>query len=169
MQVHEAGISEGVRAVVGQRLHRLGAAVEQVLRTAAVIGCEFDVSLLADVLGVGVDGVLDALDAATAANLLIDVGADRHRFAHGLVRETLHARNSRRAVGAASIARWRWRSKLDTPGRSTTSPPISPQLDQATVSGDRGRAIELTVRARSWRRIVARPRTPLDGSAERSS
>jgi hypothetical protein len=105
-QVHEAGISEGVREVVGQRLHRLGESVEQVLRTAAVIGFEFDVDLLADVLGVGVDGVLDALDAATAANLVIDVGANHHRFAHGLVRDTLHAElsSSRRSREHRKVA-----------------------------------------------------------------
>ena len=147
LQVHEAGISEGVREVVGQRLHRLGAAVEQVLRTAAVIGFEFDVSLLADVLGVGVDGVLDALDAATAANLLIDVGADRHRFAHGLVRETLHAelsssRRSREHRKVALALEARYAGSLDD-----VTPDLAAHWTEATVSGDRGRAIELTVRA----------------------
>ncbi|HUV16930.1 MAG TPA: AAA family ATPase, partial [Ilumatobacteraceae bacterium] len=147
LQVHEAGISEGVREVVGQRLHRLGEAVEQVLRTAAVIGFEFDVSLLADVLGFGVDGVLDALDAATAANLLIDVGADRHRFAHGLVRETLHgelssSRRSREHRKVALALEARHAGSLDD-----VTPDLAAHWTEATIGGDRGRAIEFSVRA----------------------
>jgi class 3 adenylate cyclase len=147
LQVHEAGISEGVREVVGQRLHRLGESVEHVLRTAAVIGFEFDVSLLSAVLGVDVDDVLDALDAATAANLLIDVGADRHRFAHGLVRETLHAelsssRRSREHRKVALAIEARHAGSLDD-----VTPDLAVHWTEATIGGDRGRAIELTVRA----------------------
>jgi class 3 adenylate cyclase len=147
LQVHEAGISEGVREVVGQRLHRLGESVEHVLRTAAVIGFEFDVSLLSTVLGVDVDDVLDALDAATAANLLIDVGADRHRFAHGLVRETLHAelsssRRSREHRKVALAIEARHAGSLDD-----VTPDLAVHWTEATIGGDRGRAIELTVRA----------------------
>ena len=87
---NEAGIPEGIREVVGRRLSRLGEDVEQVLRSAAVIGYEFDVDLLADVVGRDVDDVLDALDVAVAANLAVEVGVGRHRFVHALVRETLH-------------------------------------------------------------------------------
>ncbi len=146
-QVHEAGISEGVREVVGQRLHRLGESVEQVLRTAAVIGFEFDVSLLADVLGFGVEAVLDALDAATAANLLIDVGADRHRFAHGLVRETLHgelssSRRSREHRKVALALEARHAGSLDD-----ITADLAAHWIEATIGGDRGRAVELSVRA----------------------
>ena len=145
-QVHEAGISEGVREVVGQRLHRLGESVEQVLRTAAVIGFEFDVDLLADVLGVDVDGVLDALDTATAANLVIDVGADRHRFAHGIVRDTLHAelsssRRSREHRKVALALEARHAGSLDD-----VTPDLAAHWIEATIGGDRRRAIELTVR-----------------------
>ena len=90
LRPEEAGIPEGIREVVGRRLSRLGDEVEGVLRSAAVIGYEFDIDLLADVTGNDIDDVLDALDAAAAANLAIEVGVGRHRFAHALVRETLH-------------------------------------------------------------------------------
>ncbi len=52
-----------------------------------------------DVVGRDADDVLDALDIAARANLVIEVGVDRHRFAHALVCETLHGElsSSRRA------------------------------------------------------------------------
>jgi predicted ATPase len=106
LRPEEAGIPEGIREVVGRRLSRLGDDVEQVLRAAAVIGYEFDVDLLADVVGRDVDDVLDALDTAAAASLVIEIGVDRHRFAHALVRETLHGVlwSSRRARPHGKVA-----------------------------------------------------------------
>jgi class 3 adenylate cyclase len=147
LEVHEAGIPDGVREVVGQRLHRLGESVERVLRTAAVIGYEFDVDVLADVLGTGVEEVLDVLDIAVAANLVIDVGADRHRFAHRLVRETLHAelsssRRSREHRKVAMALEARHRDSLDD-----VTPDLAVHWTEASVGGDRERAIDLTVRA----------------------
>ena len=147
LQVHEAGIPEGVREVVGQRVHRLGDSVERVLRIAAVIGDEFEVDVLAEVLGTGVDEVFDALDAAVAANLVIDVGADRHRFAHRLVRETLHAelspsRRSREHRKVAMALEARHRDSLDD-----VMPDLAVHWTEASVGGDRRRAIDVTVRA----------------------
>ncbi len=147
LHVEEAGIPDGVREVVGQRLNRLGDAVERVLRSAAVIGYEFDVDLLADMLGQGVDHVLDALDTAAAANLVIEVGVDRHRFAHALVREVLHAelsssRRSREHRKAAEALEARHRDSLDD-----VTPELAIHWAEASVGGDRTRAIELAVRA----------------------
>ncbi len=147
MHVEEAGIPDGVREVVGQRLNRLGDVVERVLRSAAVIGYEFDVELLADMLGQGADEVLDALDTAAAANLVIEVAVDRHRFAHALVREVLHAelsssRRSREHRKAAVALEARHRDSLDD-----VMPELATHWAEASVGGDRTRAIELAVRA----------------------
>lgn len=147
MHVEEAGIPDGVRDVVGQRLNRLGDGVERVLRSAAVIGYEFDVDLLADMLGQGADDVLDALDTAAAANLVIEVAVDRHRFSHALVREILHAelstsRRSREHRKAAEALEARHRESLDD-----VVPELATHWAEASVGGDRSRAIELAVRA----------------------
>ena len=87
----DVGIPEGIREVVGRRLTRLRAHVERILSTAAVVGLEFGVDLVADVLGDDVDDVLDGLEEAGRAALVDEVSADRWRFAHAIVRETLLA------------------------------------------------------------------------------
>lgn len=114
----EAGIPEGIREVVGRRLSRLGPDVEQVLRSAAVIGYEFDVDLLADVVGRDADSVLDALDTAIAASLAVEVGVTRYRFAHALVRESLRgelsaSRRSRQHRKVAEALEVRHANDLD--------------------------------------------------------
>jgi class 3 adenylate cyclase/tetratricopeptide (TPR) repeat protein len=143
----EAGIPEGIREVVGRRLSRLGDDVEGVLRSAAVIGYEFDVDLLADVVGRDADDVLDALDTAAAANLVIEVGVNRHRFAHALVRETLHGElsSSRRARQHRKVA-----EALEARHGDDIDPVVTELAThwaEASAGGDPTRAIELAIRA----------------------
>ena len=87
----EAGLPEGVRDVVGQRLSRLPDATNDLLRTAAVFGREFDAGLVAAVLKVDEDLAADQLDEAVAAQLVVEVEGNPGRlsFAHALVRQTL--------------------------------------------------------------------------------
>jgi class 3 adenylate cyclase/tetratricopeptide (TPR) repeat protein len=143
----DAGIPEGIREVVGRRLSRLGDDVEGVLRSAAVIGYEFDVDLLADVVGRDADDVLDALDTAAAANLVIEIGVDRHRFAHALVRETLHAElsSSRRARQHRKVAEALEALHRDDIDAVVTE--LATHWAEASAGGDPTRAIELAVRA----------------------
>jgi class 3 adenylate cyclase/tetratricopeptide (TPR) repeat protein len=147
LRPEEAGIPEGIREVVGRRLSRLGEDVETVLRSAAVIGYEFDVDLLADVVGRDADDVLDALDVAARANLVIEVGVDRHRFAHALVRETLHgelssSRRARQHRRVAEALEARHADDLDA-----VVAELATHWAEASAGGDPTRAIELAVRA----------------------
>lgn len=144
--VEEAGIPDGVREVVGQRLRRLGAA-ERVLRSAAVIGHEFRVDVLADVVETTPDATLDALDAAAAAQLLVEVGVDRYRFAHALVRETLHAElsSSRRSREHRKVALALEARHADT--IDEVVPELATHWIEASVGADRARAIEFAIRA----------------------
>ena len=91
-QLHEIGIPEGVRDVVGRRLSRLSPAANDVLRIGAVIGPDFDLAVLAIVAGFGADEIVAALDEAVAARLVTEVGTQtvHGRFAHALVRDTLY-------------------------------------------------------------------------------
>ena len=143
----DAGIPEGIREVVGRRLSRLGDDVEGVLRSAAVIGYEFDVDLLADVVGRDADDVLDALDTAAAANLVIEIGVDRHRFAHALVRETLHEElsSSRRARQHRKVAEALEARHADDIDAVVTE--LATHWAEASAGGDPARAIELALRA----------------------
>ncbi|HEV7458948.1 MAG TPA: AAA family ATPase [Solirubrobacteraceae bacterium] len=80
-----------VHEVITGRVARLGPDAERVLRTAAVIGRDFDVGLLARVSGVSEDEALDVLEEGAAAALVTEV-SDRpggFAFVHALVSHAL--------------------------------------------------------------------------------
>ncbi|GAB2736595.1 BTAD domain-containing putative transcriptional regulator [Nocardioides pakistanensis] len=79
-----------VQDVLARRVERLPADSARLLRTASVIGRDFDLGTLARATGTGEDEALDALDSAISAGLVLDAGADRFRFAHALVRDTVY-------------------------------------------------------------------------------
>ena len=90
LPIEELGIPEGVREVVGKRLARLSADANRVLRTAAVVGAEFEPELVRTAGAFDEEELIAALEEATAARLVIDSGSGRYRFAHALVRDTLY-------------------------------------------------------------------------------
>jgi class 3 adenylate cyclase/tetratricopeptide (TPR) repeat protein/type II secretory pathway predicted ATPase ExeA len=90
--VEEAGIPEGIKDVVGRRLSRLSDGANETLRTAAVIGRDFSLDLLAEVIELPEDTVLDHVEEAIGALRLVEEvsGAPgRMTFAHALVRSAL--------------------------------------------------------------------------------
>jgi tetratricopeptide (TPR) repeat protein len=82
-------IPEGLRHVIGQRVARLSAPGRRAMRIAAVAGSTISLLLLERVLGERAD-VLDALDDAVAAGLLVEAGHGDYVFAHALVRQTIY-------------------------------------------------------------------------------
>jgi class 3 adenylate cyclase len=147
----ELGIPEGVREVVGRRLGRLPPMANDVLAVAAVIGRQFDLDLLTEVADLDSDAVLDTLEEAERARLVVarPERAGRYGFAHALVRSTLceslpRARLLRlhRRIGLALEAR------PDTPRAELAhhfieAAPIG-EVDRAVLyarqAGDRARA-----------------------------
>ena len=104
------GIPEGVKEVVGRRLSRLGEATNRALTVGAVIGQEFGLGVLEPVSDLPATELVDALEEAVAAGLVVEVPrtVGGFRFSHALVRETLYgeltsARKARlhRRVGEA--------------------------------------------------------------------
>jgi class 3 adenylate cyclase len=91
MSIDEVGIPEGVKEVVGQRLSGLPHMCDAVLHAAAVAGQDFELDVVAAVVGETEDKVIDALEAARVAGLLDELGGApvRYRFAHALVQQTL--------------------------------------------------------------------------------
>jgi class 3 adenylate cyclase/tetratricopeptide (TPR) repeat protein len=89
--VEDVGIPEGVRDVVGRRLSRLTEDANATLRTAAVVGREFPIELVADVVGAPEDTVLAHVESAIEASLVDEVSGapGRMSFSHALVRSTL--------------------------------------------------------------------------------
>jgi tetratricopeptide (TPR) repeat protein len=88
----QLGLPQSVREVVGRRVERLGEPARKALGVAAVIGRDFDVDLLADVVEQGEDELLDLLEESVAASVLVEQ-ADRpgaFSFAHALINHTLY-------------------------------------------------------------------------------
>ena len=87
-------VPEGVRDVIGRRLSRLSQAANELLGTAAVIGRDVDVELLAELSDLSEGSMLDALDEAVGARIIDETGPDRYRFSHALIRATLYEEQS---------------------------------------------------------------------------
>lgn len=94
----EVGLPDSVREVVGQRVRRLGADAERVLTMASVIGRDFDLSLLAQLVddggarsaeGLSLAGVIDAAVEAEIVTA-VDDRPDRFTFTHALYQHSLH-------------------------------------------------------------------------------
>lgn len=76
---------------VRRRLASLDEQVQETLRTMSVLGLEFELRIAAATTGRGELDLLDDLEMAVAARLLDDVGQDRFRFTHALVRSSLRS------------------------------------------------------------------------------
>ena len=86
-------IPDGVRDAIGRRLARLSDRCNHVLRTASVIGREFDFPLLWESdIDFGSDGVLEALDEALEAKVIetLPYGLERYQFGHALIQQALY-------------------------------------------------------------------------------
>jgi eukaryotic-like serine/threonine-protein kinase len=85
-------LPQGVRSAIEGRLTQVSEACRQLLTTAAVIGREFDLTVLEGLLPSASPALLDLLDEAIAARLITSVVslAGRYGFSHALVRETLY-------------------------------------------------------------------------------
>ena len=108
----QLGLPESVREVVAQRVERLGEQAVSVLSLAALIGREFDLDLLERVARDTVEDVLDILESAVEASILVESGdrAGRFQFAHALISHTLYEDIGQPAVrGCTSVSPRRWR------------------------------------------------------------
>ncbi|HEV8625974.1 MAG TPA: AAA family ATPase, partial [Acidimicrobiia bacterium] len=90
LPVDQLGIPEGVRDVVGRRLARLSEDTNRSLRVAAVVGPEFELSVVQAAGDVSEEALLGAIEEAAEARVITEVSATRFRFAHALVRASLY-------------------------------------------------------------------------------
>ena len=95
-----------VTDVVRRRLAHLDDKTVDALRIAAVVGRRFDTETVAAVVGTDPDLLLDLVEPAQAAGLVLEEGIDSYVFVHALVRDSLliGASASRRARTHARIA-----------------------------------------------------------------
>jgi tetratricopeptide (TPR) repeat protein/transcriptional regulator with XRE-family HTH domain len=88
--IAELTIPQSIKEAIGRRLDRLSDECMEVLHAAAALGKVFAFSELAAVAGVDEDHVLDALDAATCAQLVRAEGSESFVFTHDKIREVLY-------------------------------------------------------------------------------
>lgn len=94
LRVGNLAIPEGVRQVIGRRLAHLGSEANQLLAYSSVLGRDLSLAEVAAVTEKDEASLLDLLDAALAARLLVE-GSHGYAFAHPLIRETLYQSLSR--------------------------------------------------------------------------
>jgi class 3 adenylate cyclase/tetratricopeptide (TPR) repeat protein len=88
--IDELDVPEGVRLVIGRRLQRLEEDTRKLLSAAAVLGRSFEYELVRAMDGLSDDQVLDAVEEAERARLIVPAGAgSRYFFGHELIRQTL--------------------------------------------------------------------------------
>ncbi|RUP40273.1 MAG: transcriptional regulator, partial [Gordonia sp. (in: high G+C Gram-positive bacteria)] len=110
-----ADTPRAVHEVLTRRVDRLPEPTVAMLTDAAVLGRRVDGETLAALSGTDEDAVLEALEPAMAAGLVVEDGIDRYSFAHALVRDTLYdslsaSRRARRHVAAARTLAGRGRA-----------------------------------------------------------
>ncbi|MBI3966998.1 MAG: AAA family ATPase [Chloroflexi bacterium] len=87
-------VPDSVKAVVEERVERLGEGAREVLMHAAVLGQEFSFAVLQALTGRSEDDLLEVVEQALTARLLTDrsvSGEERYAFADDQVQEVLYA------------------------------------------------------------------------------
>jgi class 3 adenylate cyclase len=87
-------IPQGIREVVSRRFSGLPSETREVLARAAVLGREFDVTVLGRMGGLDDDALVEAVEEALDARLIVEVGGSQgqpaYAFAQPVVRQTLY-------------------------------------------------------------------------------
>ncbi|OMC56764.1 hypothetical protein A5747_05800 [Mycobacterium sp. IS-836] len=84
----QSTLPQGVREAVSRRLSRLAPETNKALAAAAVVGSRFALDLVESVVG---EDLVDALDEACKAGIVIEEPGGRYRFNHAIVRQSLLA------------------------------------------------------------------------------
>lgn len=139
-------VPAGIRQAIRARVERLRPPAPDVLAAAAVLGREFELPLLAALTGVPAADLLEPLETAAAAELVAAEESGRYRFAHDLIRDTLHEDLAphERARGHAAATRLLARRDDDDRRHLATlahhALAALPLLDGAVVAGYAERA-----------------------------
>jgi class 3 adenylate cyclase/tetratricopeptide (TPR) repeat protein len=147
--LRERGLPVSVREVIGRRVARLGEDTRRALACASVIGRDFALPLLADVLDRNEDTVLDLIEPAIEAAIIAEVAPNHFTFTHALVEHALYDELSatRRARMHRLVAEALEASVGDNPrgavtelahhwSEATTPQDVTKAIDYAQLAGD---------------------------------
>jgi tetratricopeptide (TPR) repeat protein len=166
----DVGLPEGIRQLIGRRLERLSPTTRRLLTVAAVIGREFRLAVIEALVDVGEDAVLDAMDEALTASVVVEEpGAPgSFSFTHTLIREALYT-----SITAARRVRLHHRiasaleqqsSAVDTRlaelayhfGQAAVYQSAEKAIDYATRAGDHDSATLALESAAHWYEMALR-------------
>ena len=136
-------VPESVRLVITRRVQRLSETARRVLTAAAVIGRAFPLDLLAAVVDLEDDAVIDAIEESDSAHLVTAEGhrSSRYLFSHELVRSTLVSglsapRRQRLHLRVADVL-----ERLHAPATEAHAAAMSHHLYQAGGLADSSRTV----------------------------
>ncbi|TCO32475.1 transcriptional regulator [Kribbella steppae] len=160
-------VPSGVRDVLRHRLQALPADAQQVVRCAAVLGREAEFGLLAQLVDLAEDPLIDALDQAVGAGFLVEAGSSwkaTYSFPHDLMREAVYGdipqtRRQRLHVRAAEA--------MQLPGATVAAAAV--HLRAAGPAADPEQAADLSLQAAdeaarvyAWHEAVAHAEAAVD-------
>ena len=177
-----SSVPSGVRNVIRQRTALLPHDAVEAMAAASVLGVDFEVRTLVDVVGRDTTSLLRQLEPAFAAGLLLagTPSPGRCRFSHGLVRDTLY---DDLGVAARPALHERAANALESTYGLTDGPHLLALADhrfRAVPAGPADKGIDVSLRAARWastasptnrrascskRRSSSSPRSPMDDSA----
>jgi len=142
-------IPEGVREVVGRRLARLSGAANEALAIGAVMGREFELTVIEACGGPSGDGLVAALDETLHARVVDEVPGTvgRYSFAHALIRQTLYDELS---MTRRVRLHWRIGEAVEArpgPDADARLPELAHHFVTGVLAGDAHRAAMIAVRA----------------------
>jgi hypothetical protein len=90
------GVPEGVSEIVGRRVSNLSELAAEVLTAASVVGRDFRLEIVAQIVGASPEQVMGALEESMAAGLVFEEAGrfDAFAFSHALVRDALYGQLS---------------------------------------------------------------------------
>jgi tetratricopeptide (TPR) repeat protein len=138
-------LPDNVRETIAKRVWMLAADSRRILAAASVLGRSFDPKVLTEITGLNDEAVEGALADGVAATVVGPDGADRYRFSHALVEDTLYD-----GLGATRRARLHKAAADALERLSPDDPPVASiahHLCLALPLGDPARAVEFAHRA----------------------
>ena len=162
--IEDLGVPDEVRQVLASRLARLSAPARELLQMAAVLGREFEFTLLSQLTGWQDGQVIEAVEEALRASILSDRGSSwvaSYAFRHALVREALYADISqprRQSLHMRAVAAIEAAGPPDAEGVAATAVHLrlaGPLADQAKVISVSIRASDAAAAVYAWDEAVA--------------
>jgi class 3 adenylate cyclase/tetratricopeptide (TPR) repeat protein len=147
-ELSDLGLPQSVREVIGRRIERLGERALGLLRLAAVIGRDFEVELLVGLAREDEDEVLEELERAVEASVLVERSEPgTFSFAHALMNHTLYEEigMTRRARLHQRVAEALEEACGPDPGPRVTD--LARHWSAASVPVEGGKAIAYSLKA----------------------